>query len=155
MVIVSHDRFLLRSVTDRWLMVADGTVQDYDGDLEEYRAYLSERRARQQQPPTAPANTDSAQLRKDKKRTEAQLRQRQQPLRKKLQELEARLEVLTQRCADIEAQLAGDVYGNANKEQLKELLLDQARAKAELGEVEELWLATSEALQHTRSFDAE
>ena len=51
MVIVSHDRFLLRSVTDRWLMVADGSVQDYDGDLEEYRAWLSERRARQAQVP--------------------------------------------------------------------------------------------------------
>ena len=49
MVIVSHDRFLLRSVTDRWLMVADGSVQDYDGDLEEYRAWLSERRTRQAQ----------------------------------------------------------------------------------------------------------
>jgi len=148
MVIVSHDRFLLRSVTDRWLMVADGTVQDYDGDLEEYRAYLSERRARQQQPTTAPAKADSAQLRKDKKRTEAQQRQRQQPLRKKLQEIEARLEALTRRCADLDAQLTGDIYGNANKERLKELLLDQARAKTELGEVEELWLSTSEALQH-------
>jgi ATP-binding cassette subfamily F protein 3 len=148
MVIVSHDRFLLRSVTDRWLMVADGTVQDYDGDLEEYRAYLSERRARQQQPPTALAKTDSAQSRKDRKRSEAQLRQRQQPLRRKLQELEARLEALTQRCADIEAQLTGDIYGNANKERLKELLLDQARVKIELGEVEESWLETSEALQH-------
>jgi ATP-binding cassette subfamily F protein 3 len=155
MVIVSHDRFLLRSVTDRWLMVADGTVQDYDGDLDEYRAYLSERRARQQQPSTAPAKADSAQLRKDKKRTEAELRQRQQPLRKKVKELETRLEALTQRCADIEAQLAGDVYGSANKDRLKELLLDQARAKTELGEVEELWLTTSEALQHSGSFDTE
>ncbi len=151
MVIVSHDRFLLRSVTDRWLMVADGTVQDYDGDLDEYRAYLSDRRARQQQSPTAPAKADSAQLRKDKKRTEAQQRQRQQPLRKKLQELEARLEALTRRCVDIDAQLAGDVYGNASKERLKELLLDQARVKSELGEVEELWLSTSEALQHAAS----
>ena len=147
MVIVSHDRFLLRSVTDRWLMVADGTVQDYDGDLEEYRAYLSERRARQQQPSTAPVKAESAQSRKDKKRTEAEQRQRQQPLRKKLQELEKRLEALTQRCADIEAQLTGDVYGHANKERLKELLLDQARAKTELGEVEEQWLEASEALQ--------
>src|SRR5439155_20914723 len=121
MVIVSHDRFLLRSVTDRWLMVADGTVQDYDGDLEEYRTYLSERRARQQQPPTAAAITGSAQSRKDRKRLEARERQRQQPLRKKLKDLEARLEALTQRCADIETQLAGDVYGTANKEQLKEL----------------------------------
>ena len=151
MVIVSHDRFLLRSVTDRWLMVADGTVQDYDGDLEEYRAYLSERRARQEQPPTAPTKADSARSRKDKKRSEAESRQRQQPLRKKLRELEARLETLTQRCADIETQLAGDVYGSANKERLKELLLDQARAKTELDEVEELWLVTSEALQHSGS----
>ena len=55
MVIVSHDRFLLRSVTDRWLMVADGSVQDYDGDLEEYRAWLNERRARQQQSPAVRA----------------------------------------------------------------------------------------------------
>jgi ATP-binding cassette, subfamily F, member 3 len=148
MVIVSHDRFLLRSVTDRWLMVADGTVQDYDGDLEEYRSYLSERRAREQQPPTASTKTDSAQSRKDKKRTEAEQRQRQQPLRKKLQELEKRLESLTQRCADIEAQLAGDVYGHANKDRLKELLLDQARAQAELREVEESWLEASEELQH-------
>jgi ATP-binding cassette, subfamily F, member 3 len=155
MVIVSHDRFLLRSVTDRWLMVADGTVQDYDGDLEEYRTYLSERRARQQQPPTTPAKADGAQSRKDRKRVEAQLRQRQQPLRKKLKELEARLEALTQRCADIEAQLTGDVYGSANKDRLKELLLDQARAKTELGEVEELWLTTSEALQHAGPVDAE
>ncbi|MEO8467598.1 MAG: ribosomal protection-like ABC-F family protein [Gammaproteobacteria bacterium] len=154
MVIVSHDRFLLRSVTDRWLMVADGTVQDYDGDLEEYRSYLSERRARQQQPPTAAATTtDSAQSRKDKKRTEAEQRQRQQPLRKKLKALESRLEALTQRSADIEAQLAGDVYGNANRDRLKELLLDQARTKTELGEVEESWLETSEALQQASAVD--
>jgi len=153
MVIVSHDRFLLRSVTDRWLMVADGTVQEYDGDLEEYRTYLSERRARQQQPATALTKSDSAQLRKDKKRTEAEFRQRQQPLRKKLQELEKRLEALTQRCTDIEVQLAGDVYGHANKERLKELLLEQARAKIELGEVEELWLEASEALQQASALE--
>jgi hypothetical protein len=47
------------------------------------------------------------------------------------------------------------VYGSANKDRLKELLLDQARAKTELGEVEELWLTTSEALQHAGPVDAE
>jgi ATP-binding cassette subfamily F protein 3 len=153
MVIVSHDRFLLRSVTDRWLMVADGTVQEYDGDLDEYRAYLSERRARQQPAKTAPANAASAQARKDRRRVEAELRQRQQPLRRKLQELEARLEALTRRCADIDAELAGDVYGSAHRDRLKQLLLDQARAKAELAEVEEQWLAASEALQETSAAD--
>jgi ATP-binding cassette subfamily F protein 3 len=153
MVIVSHDRFLLRSVTDRWLMVADGTVQDYDGDLDEYRSYLSERRAREQQPATAVAKTDSAQSRRDRKRTEAEQRQRQQPLRKKLKDLEARLEALTQRCADIDKELAGDVYGQDRRDRLKELLLEQARAKTELGEVEESWLEASEALQRASALD--
>jgi ATP-binding cassette subfamily F protein 3 len=153
MVIVSHDRFLLRSVTDRWLMVADGTVQEYDGDLDEYRSYLSERRAQQQASTDAPAKLDSAQARKDRKRSEAQQRQRLQPLRKKLQELEARLEALTKRCAEIDAALAGDVYGAANRDRLKELLLEQARAKSELGEVEEQWLETSEALQSAAETD--
>jgi ATP-binding cassette subfamily F protein 3 len=153
MVIVSHDRFLLRSVTDRWLMVADGTVQEYDGDLEEYRAWLSDRRARQQQAPALAGKPDSAQSRKDRKRSEAEVRQRQQPLRKKVQELEKRLESLTKRCAEIDAQLAGDVYGSANKEKLKDLLRDQARFKVELGEVEDLWLEASESLHQAVTQD--
>jgi ATP-binding cassette subfamily F protein 3 len=148
MVIVSHDRFLLRSVTDRWLMVADGRVQEYDGDLEEYRAWLSERRARQAQLPDAADKPDSAQARKDRKRSEAEQRQREQPLRRKIKELEGRLETLTQRRVAIDAQLAGsDVYVSASKEKLKDLLRDQARVKSEIGELEEAWLEASEALQ--------
>ena len=147
MVIVSHDRFLLRSVTDRWLMVADGGVQEYDGDLEEYRAWLSERRARQTQVADVVDKADSAQVRKDRKRTEAEQRQREQPLRRKIKELEGRLESLTQRRAEIDAQLAGsDLYASTSKDKLKELLRDQARVKSEIAEVEEAWLEASEAL---------
>jgi ATP-binding cassette subfamily F protein 3 len=149
MVIVSHDRFLLRSVTDRWLLVADGSVQDYDGDLEEYRAWLSERRARQAQSAEIVEKTDSAQARKDRKRTEAEQRQREQPLRKKIKELEARLETLTVRRGAIDAQLAGgDLYASASKDKLKELLRDQARVKVEIDAAEEAWLEASEALQN-------
>src|SRR5262245_9192364 len=147
MVIVSHDRFLLRSVTDRWLMVADGSVQEYDGDLEEYRTWLSERRARQVQVTEVVDKADSAQARKGRKRTDAERRQREQPLRKKIKELEARLESLTQRRAEIDAQLAGsDVYTSDSKNRLKDLLREQARVGVEIGEVEEAWLEASESL---------
>ena len=150
MVIVSHDRFLLRSVTDRWLMVADGSVQDYDGDLEEYRAWLSERRARQAQAADVVYKPDTAQTRKDRKRTEAEQRQREQPLRKKIKELEGRLETLTRRRAEIDTHLAGsDLYASESKDRLKELLRDQARVKSEIDEAEEAWLEASEALQKT------
>jgi ATP-binding cassette subfamily F protein 3 len=148
MVIVSHDRFLLRSVTDRWLLVADGSVQEYDGDLEEYRAWLSERRARQAQVAEVVDKADSAQARKDRKRTDAQRRQREQPLRKKIKELEERLEALTRRRSEIDAQLAGgDVYASASKDALKELLLEQARVLGSIAEAEEAWLDASDALQ--------
>jgi ATP-binding cassette subfamily F protein 3 len=150
MVIVSHDRFLLRGVTDRWLLVADGSVQDYDGDLEEYRAWLSERRARHAEAQNAVDKVDSAQARKDRRRTEAERRQREQPLRQKLKELEGRLASLTRRSADIDAQLAGgDVYQSASKERLKELLREQARVKVEIEAVEEEWLEASESLDKT------
>jgi ATP-binding cassette subfamily F protein 3 len=150
MVIVSHDRFLLRSVTDRWLLVADGSVQEYDGDLEAYRDWLGERRARQTQAPEAVDKADSAQGRKDRKRAEAEQRQREQPLRRKIKELEGRLESLTQRRAAIEAELTGsDLYAGTSRDRLKELLRDQARVKGELDEVEEAWLEASEALQRT------
>src|SRR5690606_11701472 len=79
MVIVSHDRFLLRSVTDRWLLVADGSVQEYDGDLEEYRAWLADRRARQGERPDLAGKAGGVQARKDRKRAEAEQRQREQP----------------------------------------------------------------------------
>jgi ATP-binding cassette subfamily F protein 3 len=148
MVIVSHDRFLLRSVTDRWLMVADGSVQDYDGDLEEYRAWLTDRRTRQTQVGEVVDRVDSAQVRKDRKRTEAEQRQREQPLRRKIKELEGRLESLVQRRAAIDAQLSGsDLYAGASRDKLKELLRDQARIKGEIAEAEEAWLEASEALQ--------
>ncbi len=123
-------------------------MQEYDGDLEEYRAWLSERRARQTQVADVVDKADSAQVRKDRKRTEAEQRQREQPLRRKIKELEGRLESLTQRRADIDAQLAGgDVYASTSRDKLKDLLRDQARVKSELAEVEEAWLEASEALQ--------
>jgi ATP-binding cassette subfamily F protein 3 len=148
MVIVSHDRFLLRSVTDRWLLVADGSVQEYDGDLEEYRAWLSERRARELPAAEAVDKIDSAQARKDRKRIEAERRQREQPLRKKIKELEARLEELTRRRGEIDVLLAGgDVYTSASKDALKELLREQAQVASDIAAVEEAWLEASEALQ--------
>jgi ATP-binding cassette subfamily F protein 3 len=145
---------LLRSVTDRWLMVADGSVLPYDGDLEEYRAWLSERRARQQLGPATLGKTDTAQLRKDRKRSEAAKRQREQPLRRKIHDLEARMESLTRGCREIDARLAGgEVYASASKDKLKELLLEQARLRAELHEVEESWLEASESLQQAAAQD--
>jgi ATP-binding cassette subfamily F protein 3 len=40
LVLVSHDRHLLRATTDQFLIVADGKLQPFDGDMDDYRDWL-------------------------------------------------------------------------------------------------------------------
>src|SRR3546814_11061117 len=42
-LLVSHDRHLLRTTVDSFWVVADGQVQEFDGDLEDYRDWLTTR----------------------------------------------------------------------------------------------------------------
>jgi ATP-binding cassette subfamily F protein 3 len=148
MVIVSHDRYLLRSVTDRWLLVADGRVEGFDGDLDEYRAWLSERRRAQGDPAPGVDKTVGTLGRKDRKRSEAEKRQRLQPLRKQVQELEQRMTRLTTQRVRIDAELAqSSIYTDSNKQKLKELLLEQVKTQQELNATEEAWLDASAALE--------
>ncbi len=149
MVVVSHDRHLLRSVTDQLLLVADGRVEPFDGDLDDYRRWLDQRRSEKPADALAePAGDNSAAARREKRRNEAEQRQKLQPLRKELQKLENRLDRLNQRKAELQEQLAdAGLYDAAAKDRLRQLLLEQAQLDQELGEVEERWLALSEELE--------
>ena len=148
MVIVSHDRYLLRSVTDRWLLVADGGVEEFDGDLDEYRAWLSERRRARGESSSGAEKAAGAQGRKDRKRSEAEKRQRLQPLRKQVQECEQRLTRLTAQRTRIDGELAqSGIYADGNKQKLKQLLLEQAQTRQKLEAAEEAWLEASAALE--------
>jgi ATP-binding cassette subfamily F protein 3 len=40
LVLVSHDRHLLRATTDQFMIVADGKLQPFDGDLDDYKDWL-------------------------------------------------------------------------------------------------------------------
>jgi ATP-binding cassette subfamily F protein 3 len=145
MVIVSHDRSLLSSVTDKWLLVADGRVSEFDGDMDDYARWLSQRR-------NAIGNTNAdaarAPSRKDQRRNDAEQRQKLQPLKKELQKIEARMEKLTQEKAALEQQLADPaIYDTANKDQLKALLLRQSELQKTLAETEAAWLELSERLE--------
>ncbi|GAB4291210.1 MAG: ATP-binding cassette domain-containing protein [Thiohalomonadaceae bacterium] len=153
MVVVSHDRHLLRSVTDRLLLVADGQVQQYDGDLDDYRQWLSERRRQTEgSGDDTVASEHSAAARKEKRRLDAAQRQKLQPLRKELQQLETQMEKLNAQKSELEQQLADPaLYEAAGKDRLKTLLLQQAQVDRELGTVEERWLTLGEELEAAQS----
>jgi len=127
LVLVSHDRHLLRATTDQLLIVKDGTVDAFDGDLDDYRDLL---------------------LKKEEKKVVAEkkppIERKTQPKSRKpnparLQRLEKEMARLNERRAAIEAKLA-DPAVYQDQEALKATLLDQAYVAKELEQVESEWL---------------
>ncbi|WP_203143651.1 ATP-binding cassette domain-containing protein [Marinobacter mangrovi] len=156
-VIVSHDRHLLRNTVDEFLMVNEGVVREYEGDLDDYERWLADRRTddsraprrdASESEPARPEVGENADDRKARKRAEAALRQKMSPYRKRQQQLEARMAELQKQLAALEDTL-GDagLYEAARKEELKVALGQQAQAKGDLESVEMEWLDVSETLE--------
>ncbi|HWI35715.1 MAG TPA: ATP-binding cassette domain-containing protein [Burkholderiales bacterium] len=131
LVLVSHDRHLLRATTESLVIVRGGHVQPYDGDLDDYRdSLLGAKRA-----PPRPAAAPAPKVRGSRKNLESRIKK-----------LETQMSTLNEGLAAIEAQLADPaVYQQAPR--MKEVLAEQARKKAELAKVEEEWLARQAELE--------
>ena len=122
LVLVSHDRHLLRAATEQLLIVAEGRVQAFDGDLEDYRESLLEKKPKVEAPKPKPAAP--------------------RPVPKKgLKRLEEKMQKLNAQKAEIEAKL-GDPATYQDAEAVKALLVDQAYVAKELGQLEAEWLAS-------------
>jgi ATP-binding cassette subfamily F protein 3 len=149
MVIVSHDRHLLRTVCDRFVLVANSQAQAYDGDLEDYAQWLTEhRREARNENPEAASTTRSSVDKKQKRQQEAERRKQLKPLRDQLAHWEKALEKMQDQQDEMEKQLAdSELYSDENKARLNELLSQQAKLKQELQEAEEQWMNAAEALE--------
>lgn len=152
MVIVSHDRYLLRATTDDLYLVHDRQVAPFDGDLTDYYKWLQDQQRAERKEVQAQAapkdNTNSAAAKKEQKRREAELRKQTAPIRKKLTQLEAKMDKLNQVVADSEQQLSeSSLYDAENKAKLNQVLAAQAEAKSELEEVEMEWMSGQETLE--------
>ena len=146
-LVVSHDRHLLKSTTDEFLLVADGRVEAFDGDLEDYARWLVDFRARQQPAVTAEAGAEKTDKRAQRQAAAA-LRQQLAPHRREAEKLEKTLGQLHEQLAAVEARL-GDaaIYDAARKDELRDLLAEQARFKVREAELEESWMAALEQLE--------
>ncbi|EOV9631151.1 ABC transporter ATP-binding protein [Cronobacter dublinensis] len=151
LVVVSHDRHLIRSTTDDLYLVHDGKVEPFDGDLDDYQQWLSDVQKQENQGDDASREKDngnSAQARKDQKRREAELRTQTQPLRKEITRLEKEMEKLNATLAGVEEKLGDSaIYDPARKAEMNECLQTQAKTKAALEECEMAWLDAQEQLE--------
>ena len=152
MLLVSHDRALIRDTTDELWLVADGKVINYNDDLDSYTRWLAQ--FRQQQAAAAQPETSNAPKvdAKAQRRAAAELRQRLAPLKKAADKLEQQLASANQEHAGVEAEL-GDpsVYEANNKDNLKQLLARQASCQQRIDELEESWLLAHEELDSLQS----
>ncbi|WP_432471285.1 ATP-binding cassette domain-containing protein [Amphritea sp. HPY] len=150
LILVSHDRHLLRNTVDQFLLVANGKAELFKGDMDDYQQWLSSQRREQNQPQQIERENRSlsAADKKEQKRLEAERRAQLRPLKKAIEKLETAQEKLTQQQQQIETLLSDNsIYGEANKEQLKQLLQQQAETQQQAEEVEMDWLDKMEQLE--------
>jgi ATP-binding cassette subfamily F protein 3 len=146
LVVVSHDRHLLRSVTDQLLLVAGGSIQPFDGDLDDYKVWLAEQKRAADEPVTA--DSQGGVSRKDQRKLDADRRQRLKPLLDAVKKAEAAVEKYHQQQRELEEKLADpEIYSDDNKPQLKQLLSQKSQVDAALEQAELDWMTAEENLQ--------
>ena len=154
-VLVSHDRHLLRTVANELHVVHAGRAAPFDGDLEDYAKWLADADSANSGS-AAPASSaspssaaaESAEARKQRKREEAERRNRLTPLKAAIDKCERELERLTKERAEIETALQSpELYAEASKDRLRQLTEKQGRLARELEQVEAQWLENSERLE--------
>jgi len=146
-LLVSHDRHLLRTTVDDFWIVADGCVTPFDGDLDDYRQWLAQRSATQRAPTSATPPDRKAQ-----RRREAQARQQLSALRKPVEQelthLESRMRTLSARLDVLNAQIADpDLYVDVRRAERQGILEEHGQAQKMLSVLEDQWLHAQERLE--------
>ena len=146
LVLVSHDRHLLRATTDEFMIVADGTLRPFDGDLDDYRDWLFKTRLGQR------AGAAAAAAKSGPQRPDAATRQRlaeqRKPIEARIRRLETLIDRHSARGAELTARLADpQLYADDQKDALKACLFEQADNARELERLEAEWLEQQAALE--------
>jgi len=154
MLLVSHDRHLLRTTVDSFWIVADGAVREFDGDLEDYRDWLAARNAGERAE-AARENADGSEPvvdRKAQRRAEAEQRQRlsalRKPLESKLAKVEAEMEKLRVKLHALDAIIAdADLYSDARRAERQKVMAEHGEHGKRMDELEEQWLEIQGSLE--------
>lgn len=151
-LVVSHDRQLLRSTVDEFWIVADGQVNEFDGDLEDYRNWLLARASTQRQQDKPALSGEPVIDRRTQRRLEAEARQKmatlRRPLEKQITYIEKRMEQQRQRLDELNCLIADPAfYEDAYKQERPERLAEHGELNKSLAELEEQWLALHEQIE--------
>jgi ATP-binding cassette subfamily F protein 3 len=161
MLLVSHDRHLLRTTVDSFWIVADGAVREFDGDLEDYRDWLAARNAGERAE-AARENAEGGEPvvdRKAQRRAEAEQRQRlsalRKPLEAKLAKVESEMEKLRTKLHALDAVIADpDLYSDARRAERQKVMAEHGEHGKRIDELEEQWLEIQGSLEEIDQSEA-
>jgi len=154
-ILVSHDRALLRASCDQFILVADGKAEAFDGDLEDYSQWLNEQRlkekqAAQSQAPDKLNKNDRAQSKAERQARIAERR----PLLKELEQIERNMAQMQADKKTCDERLNDtELYNTTDKTELQQLLKTQAELAGKLETAEERWLELHEQLEAIPALD--
>lgn len=147
MILVSHDRHLLRNSVDEFLLVADEQVRNFDGDLDEYQQWILKSKRENTNTKSEQANTPKID-RKELRRQAAELRQQLKPVTNKITTIEKSIAKNEKVLTEIENNLLDTtIYEDENKNKLQDLLKKQGLLQQENKKLEEQWLTLNEELE--------
>ncbi len=149
-ILISHDRHLIEACADRLWLVADGTALVYDGDIASYRAQVTGPRQSARTPSAASTARAS---RTDGRRAAAARRADLAPLKKAIQRHERQMETLQAKLAKLDEKLADPALYDGAPERARDYARLRGELAKELEQVEEDWLAASEAYETASTVD--
>jgi ATP-binding cassette subfamily F protein 3 len=148
-VVVSHDRHLLRNTVDQFLLIADGQAEPFDGDLEDYSRWLIDQR--KQKSATTPKEKTADHNNKNNKaqrQQAADLRKKINPLNNAIKKIEQAMANIDDSLEKIAAALADSaLYDDSNKTQLQQLLQQQGALRQTKDQQEEQWFELNHQLE--------
>lgn len=149
-VVVSHDRHLLRTCTDDLLLVADGKAIPFDGDLDDYAAWLAAQRTAERAP-EAEAAAEKAERKQKREEIQANrqaLLAQRRPLIKEIEQLEKKLAKWNDEKTALDSQFADpDFYAAVDRIKSEEMHRQAGLLSEQIDNAEMRWLEVHEALE--------
>ncbi len=143
MILVTHDRHLLRNTVDELWLVHDGRVSEYRDDVSSYEQWVMKQQ--RETPAAAPTETGN---RKAQRQAAARQREQLRPLKQDIERTESAMEAAESALAAINERLADSgLYDGGRKAELDELLREQGRLRQETSELENRWLTLQQELE--------
>ncbi|TBR42868.1 ATP-binding cassette domain-containing protein [Marinomonas agarivorans] len=154
-LLVSHDRHLLNSTVEEFFLVADHQIVEFDGDLAAYYQWLQQRQQTVKNMERQSDKKEGSSEKVDKKedrRKAAELRKQLSPLKKQVEQHEKAMALAQTKLTEISAKmLDATLYEAENKDQLQQVLTEEAKWKKTLADSEEAWFIAQEALEEAQN----